>query len=691
MGNLKLPDRHFSVGIALLLIVVFVFPISAAAAQIGDSFSYPLKTKSISKGFVEPAFEYGPGHRGVSFFAKSGTPVFASADGEVIFAGKVAGALHVTISHGKNFKTTYTNLATKTIRLGDRVTKAQLLGTTASGKFASESNTFLFTMRYKGKYVDPMKYLVGDLVVRDIHLGEFPKQSESLIRTFSQIEKKAIEAILDSVDPVENLNKFAKYFVGNGLNQLKDNTKKAVESYNKAVKAIKEMKDLADKIARDSAVGIKGGIDEGIKKLKRLEATLIKYLRQAFRDLEALSKEVSKQYARALEFGNKSAVWFLEIVADVITLPFELSRNLALLATDLLNSAGTTTLKILNQYATYDIPAILRQIVIPGSCLIATCSKAIVLKCNPKTQYEVRTSKQGYKGSGNSLMVVAGLGSHTTVESDGTKKVNLDLSVQDLGYERSEVQYFSYASDGREFDDTDTYKDLNVPAKSMDMQIREFKRNNPGKKLDLTSHSLGGTVLALWLAKYYDPTDSAYPDIGKVVMLAPPTNGTALANGRKILEGQRDGNQIVESVGKIIPRVGSESVGQVDENGYLSDIVNEYRPLAKVEILTIRLARDPIVTAATQTAPDANEIILPSRHLEQSHSAIVTDTATISTMQHFLEGTKPPCPSISDSATSVAQASLVRSSELFISRSARDWADTQNIANTSKFLDALAS
>lgn|GEM_PF-1458044 len=683
MGIFSLFSQRCTAVVFVSISILHVFPASAMAKDSDSTFGYPLKSKVIAKEFIEPKFEYGPGHRGVSFFANIGSSVFASADGEVIFAGKVAGVLHVTVSHGKDFKSTYTNLATKTVRLGDDIRKGQLLGTVGLGKSIDGNNTFLFTMRHKAKYVDPMKYLDSELIVREIRLGEFPKYSSPSLKSISRIEFKTINSLLDSIDPDKRLQKFFEKFVGQGLDNLERGLGKSTKAYEKAIDTINEMKDLVEKI--------NSGIDDGAEKLKSLEKKLINHLEQAFKELKELSQEIAKQYARALELGSETAIWYLETMADVITLPFEMATNLSLLVHDLIISAGNTTLKILDQYATYDIPTIMRTILIPGSCIFATCSKSIILKCNPKAKFKVRSKSDGYKGSGNSLLVIAGLGTSGDILENGKLESTLNMPVEALGYDKSEVQYFSYSGKSQGYQDTDTYKDLDLAAKSLDAHVRDFKIKNPGQKLDLTTHSLGGAVASIWLAKYYDPLDVAYPKIGKVTLLAPPLNGTALATGREILESQKDSKTVIENIGKMVPRATSESVAQVGENGEVAELVNREKPLSKVEVQTIRLAPDLIVTAATKSAPGANEITLPSNDLLNSHSGITNDNRAIATMQHFLEGSKPPCPTIADSGKSIVQASVVRSSEIFISRSIRDWADTNNLASINDFVDSMAS
>jgi hypothetical protein len=81
--------------------------------------------------FRPPATPYGPGNRGIEYATVPGSPVVAAADGTVVFAGQVAGSLHVTVRHADGVRITASFLATALVVAGAPVVQGQAIGTTA--------------------------------------------------------------------------------------------------------------------------------------------------------------------------------------------------------------------------------------------------------------------------------------------------------------------------------------------------------------------------------------------------------------------------------------------------------------------------------------------------------------------------------------------------------------------------------
>lgn len=110
----------------------------------------------VVSAFREPVGRYGAGHRGVDLAAAPGTPVKASNDGQVAFAGPVAGALHVVVGHADGIRTSYSFLASIAVSQGQRVRRGQVLGTAGGSGDGHAPGVLHFGVRIGERYVDPM-------------------------------------------------------------------------------------------------------------------------------------------------------------------------------------------------------------------------------------------------------------------------------------------------------------------------------------------------------------------------------------------------------------------------------------------------------------------------------------------------------------------------------------------------------
>jgi hypothetical protein len=153
--------RLRAAGVLLLAtcLVAVVLPPTPASAE-------PLQYRppvpgAIVSPFDLPAQAWQPGNRGIDYAPPPGTPVTASADGEVVFAGSVAGRLHVTVRHADGLRTSYSFLAEITVAKGARVRAGEPVGV-AGGPIH-------FGVRAPdGTYLDPAALLAGLLHGRPV-------------------------------------------------------------------------------------------------------------------------------------------------------------------------------------------------------------------------------------------------------------------------------------------------------------------------------------------------------------------------------------------------------------------------------------------------------------------------------------------------------------------------------------------
>lgn len=102
---------------------------------------------------------WGRMHRGIDLAAPKGTPILATADGVVTFAGTFSsyGKL-VKIKHDFGYETRYGHLSKIRVKKGQRVSRGESIG--GMGNTGRSTGTHLhYELRYKGKALNPMNYI----------------------------------------------------------------------------------------------------------------------------------------------------------------------------------------------------------------------------------------------------------------------------------------------------------------------------------------------------------------------------------------------------------------------------------------------------------------------------------------------------------------------------------------------------
>lgn len=99
------------------------------ALQEGPPTASPLRGVKLSDAHakfgprIHPLYKNKQVHKGIDFKAKPGTPVLATADGEVTFAGTKGNyGILVTIQHADGYVTSYAHLQSHAVKVGQQVT-----------------------------------------------------------------------------------------------------------------------------------------------------------------------------------------------------------------------------------------------------------------------------------------------------------------------------------------------------------------------------------------------------------------------------------------------------------------------------------------------------------------------------------------------------------------------------------------
>jgi len=143
---------------------------AVAQADVGVSWVRPV-AGALVRGFDPPRSRFGAGHLGADLAARPGTPVVASGPGIVSFAGRVAGAWHVVIAHPGGLRSSYSFLASVTVRRGERIAAGHALGTAGGSGGAHDGSVVHFGLRAGDVYVDPMSLFRPADLVALVHLA----------------------------------------------------------------------------------------------------------------------------------------------------------------------------------------------------------------------------------------------------------------------------------------------------------------------------------------------------------------------------------------------------------------------------------------------------------------------------------------------------------------------------------------
>lgn len=107
-----------------LLIVMVVLALGAPPAH---AYVSPTGSLRVLRGFDRPEHNWLPGHRGVDLDLPVGGAVVAAGDGQVAFAGTVAGTPTISVDHVGGVRTTYQPVHAR-VTAGDEVREGQLIG-----------------------------------------------------------------------------------------------------------------------------------------------------------------------------------------------------------------------------------------------------------------------------------------------------------------------------------------------------------------------------------------------------------------------------------------------------------------------------------------------------------------------------------------------------------------------------------
>jgi len=107
----------------------------------------------------DPIYGTEEPHKGIDIRTRRGEQIFASADGIVAYSGKQSGfGKVVIIDHGNRLFTVYAHLSICLVKEGVKVKKGDIIGRAGDSGKATTCHLH-FEVRYKGKAIDPLRFL----------------------------------------------------------------------------------------------------------------------------------------------------------------------------------------------------------------------------------------------------------------------------------------------------------------------------------------------------------------------------------------------------------------------------------------------------------------------------------------------------------------------------------------------------
>ena len=123
--------------------------------------------KRVASGFgyrIDPLYKDSRLHAGLDFSAPTGTPIYATADGEVQIAGFNTDGYgnKVVINHGYGFQTLYAHMVRVIANVGQSVKRGEVIGYVGSTGKSTGSHLHYEVIK-RGTKVDPVYYFYNDL------------------------------------------------------------------------------------------------------------------------------------------------------------------------------------------------------------------------------------------------------------------------------------------------------------------------------------------------------------------------------------------------------------------------------------------------------------------------------------------------------------------------------------------------
>jgi murein DD-endopeptidase MepM/ murein hydrolase activator NlpD len=160
------PERLATLQLASFLVLALTWQLPTPSLGSQKLFESPVVGSALINSYRQSETEYSAGHRGVDYQVQLGQGVFAPADGQVHFVGKVVDRQLISLSHEAELLSSFEPVCSK-LELGDLVSKGDLIGEICEADDSYQPHCedmfcLHFSIRKNGQYLSPL-WFTGEL------------------------------------------------------------------------------------------------------------------------------------------------------------------------------------------------------------------------------------------------------------------------------------------------------------------------------------------------------------------------------------------------------------------------------------------------------------------------------------------------------------------------------------------------
>ncbi|HLG32024.1 MAG TPA: M23 family metallopeptidase [Ignavibacteriaceae bacterium] len=112
---------------------------------------------------IHPILQQRRFHSGIDIIVDTGTPVYASGKGKVIFVGRRGGyGLEIVIDHGFGYRTVYAHLSKELVKKGQKVSRGEVIAKSGNSGLSSGPHLH-YEVQHNGTKLNPVDFFFDDV------------------------------------------------------------------------------------------------------------------------------------------------------------------------------------------------------------------------------------------------------------------------------------------------------------------------------------------------------------------------------------------------------------------------------------------------------------------------------------------------------------------------------------------------